>query len=478
MPKPYVASFGPWLPDGANVAFQMPYQWSATAVPLADCQNVYYANSAYRSLPSFAALTGGALSGACLGAITVIDSSGSPQIYAAAGADLYHWNGSGWTSVSSSSGAYSGAAHWSMVEFGGCILGADGIHALQDMTIGGSAFAAISSAPIGNVLGVINQFVLVGDITSPTAYPYRVQWPKIGDPTTWDTPLTQAAVADQAGSQDLTQDFGAVMFISDAPFKGVILQRTGITVASYVGSDTVFDFTPFERKRGLIARGAAVQVGALTHFISDDGFYVTDGSETKPTGTTDHAALDKWFWNNVNASALDAIRGGWDADKRCVAWAIPTGVNTSPDTLVLLNPNSGQWTKGALASEFVFTDNDGSRHRLGVFNHSHTLGYLTGAAASGYCETYDMSFVDGMSRSVTEAQPQIEATDTPTMRIGTKQSIDESVTYTADVAQHTFSRRCSWDPPPLGTMVRARLTSAAASAMYGAALYMQMGPPV
>src|SRR6185437_15706913 len=338
-------------------------------------------------------------------------------------------------------------------------------------------FADVTAAPIGNVLGVIGQFVFVGDIVtglvSDTNIPYRVYWPALGDPTTWPTPLTDAAIAAQSGFEDLDQDFGRVMFIGGGPQMGIILQRHGINRASYQGGDTVFSFLPFERKRGLIARGAAVQVGAVTHFIADDGFHMTDGSQVVPTGTAQSAALDKWFWNNVNQDALDTIRAGWDADKKCVAYAIPTGTNTSPDTLLLLNPPSGQWTKSKVATEFLFSDNDGSRHRLGVFDQSHRLGYLTGIAASGYCETYDLSFVDGQLRSVVEAQPNIVCTDAPTMRIGIKQSIDDDPTYTADVGRDSFSGRCTLDPPPEGLFARARLSSSAASALYGATLYTE-----
>ncbi|MDE2101737.1 MAG: hypothetical protein KGL39_31110 [Patescibacteria group bacterium] len=470
--KPYVITFGPWLPDGADLAFGMPFQYRDTPVPLADCQNVYYAQGAYRSLPSL--VSSGALASKCLGAVTGLDTTGTPQIYAAAGADLYHRSGSSWTSVSKSAGAYSGATGWSFAAFGGCIYAADGIHAMQDLTIGGSAFADVTAAPIGSVLGVIGQFLFVGNITSPTAYPYRVQWSAIGDPNTWPTPLTDAAVADQSGYEDLSQDFGAVQFIGGGPRQGTILQRLGLTRATYVGGDTVFDFVPFERKKGLITPGAAVQVGDVTHYIADDGFHMTDGSQVVATGTSQSAALDKWFWNNVNQSALSVIRAGWDADKKCVAYAIPTGSNTLPDTVLLLNPSSGNWTKGALSSEFLFTDNDGTRHRLGVFSQTHQLGYLTGTAASGYCESYDMSFVDGMTRRVSEAQPHIICTDSPTMRVGTKMNADAAPTYTADNARNAFSQRVSFDPPPAGLFVRARVTSAAASAISGATVYTEM----
>lgn len=479
MSRPLVVAFGPWLPDGADVAFGVPFQYSPTTIPLADCSNVYYAQGAYRSLPSPAPLSNANIGAKCIGAITVLDASGTPHIYAAQTFDLFIWNGGGYTNVSKSVSAYVGAQHWSFVEFAGCILATDGIHALQDATIGSGNFADVTAAPIGNVLGVIGQFVFVGDIVtglvSDSNVPYRVYWPAIGDPTSWPTPLTDAATAAQSGFEDLTQDFGSVMFIGGGPQMGVILQRHGITRASYQGGDTVFSFLPFERKRGLIARGAAVQVGAVTHFIADDGFHMTDGSQTVPTGTGQSAALDKWFWNNVNQNALDSISAGWDADKKCVVYAVPTGTNTLPDTLVLLNPPSGQWTKAPVPVERIFSDNDGTRHRLGVFNQQHVLSYLTGVPARGYCETYDAGFVDGLARSVSEATPNVVCTDEPLVRIGVKDAIDDDTSYTGDAARDSFTRRATFDPPPEGKFLRARLSSSAASAMHGVTVYLEQG---
>ncbi len=475
MAKPFIVSFGPWMPDGADSVFTMPFQFRDTPVPCSDVSNVYYAQGAYRSLGGFAALSGGALGTKALQAFTTLSGSGTPQLFAASASDLFNWSGSAWANASSSAGAYAGAAHWSFARFGECVYAADGVHALQYLTLGNPNFAAVSAAPVGSVLGIINQSLFVGALTG---YPYRVQWCAIGDPTTWPTPLTDAAVAAQSGQTDLDQDFGEVLFVAGGPQMGVFLQRNGVTRANYQGGDVVFGFLPIERKRGVIARGAAVQVGALTHYIADDGFWVTDGSESKPTGTTQSAALDKWFLSSLNWNAADAIQGAWDASLRCLVYAVPTGSNTEPDTLLLFNPNSGYWTKAALPTECIWTDQTGTQHRLGLFNQSHDTGYLTGAAATGYCETYDIGFTDQMVRYLTEAQPLIQCTDNPTMRAAAKEAPDDPILYTPDVGRDPFTRTCPFDTCPGGKFVRARVSSAAASAIQGATLQLEEGGAV
>jgi hypothetical protein len=287
--------------------------------------------------------------------------------------------------------------------------------------------------------------------------------------------LTDAAIAAQSSYEDLDQEFGRVLYIGGGPQQGVILQRNGITKASYAGGDVVFNMLPIERKRGVIARGAAVQAGSLTHYIADDGFWATDGSQSMPTGTTERAALDKWFLSNVNWNALATIRSAWDSTLKCVVYAIPTGANTLPDTLLIHNPQSGQWTKAAIPIEMLFTDQTGSQHRLGIFSQAHSLGYLTAAPASGYCETYDLGFVDQQIRHVSEAQPHIVCTDSPTMRVAAKEAIDDAVVWTPDVARDPFAKTCPFDTMPGGKFIRARLTSSAASAINGATLQLEQG---
>lgn len=52
MPKPYTVKFGQWLPDLQDVGVEMPFQWTETELPVADCENVYWQDAAYRCLPA------------------------------------------------------------------------------------------------------------------------------------------------------------------------------------------------------------------------------------------------------------------------------------------------------------------------------------------------------------------------------------------------------------------------------------------
>jgi len=474
MSAPYVVSFGPWVPDGVNSVYEYDGQYSATEVPLSDISNVIYYNGAYRNIKSGAAVAAGSsLGSACLGAYAAIDSGGAQALYAGDATNLYSWDGSAWTSVGS---GYS-ASKWRFAQFNNCINATNGVDQIQGQSIGGGAFGNLATgAPTGNVLGVVNQFLIVGDITATaqtqsvysdptaTAYPNRIHWSALGNDANWPTPLTTDAYAFQAGYQDMEGLYGPVMFIGGLEQYGVVMQKTGISRMSYVGGDQVFSFEPFERKRGLVTQDAACQVGRYIFFLADDGFYYTDGSSVQSIG---QGVIDDWFWENVNASQIDSITAGYDSNSRSVYFSIPTGVNTSPDTLLSYNPEEKKWCKSSIPAGIVFTDFDGTRHTLGLFDSSGVYQRLTGAALSGYMETYDLAFTDSMRRLITGIKPNTGGS--PTCRAGSRVSLQDSVSYTADVPTDSFT-----GVSPIisgGTYNRIRVTASNLAPAYGAVIY-------
>jgi hypothetical protein len=323
----------------------------------------------------------------------------------------------------------------------------------------------------------------VGDILTVAytqAAPYRVWWSAIGDPTNWPIPLTANAIAFQSGYQDLNAAQGPVMAIAGYPLYGLIFQLTGITRANYVGGNVVFSFGLYSQNRGLIAHGAWIQVGTLVYFLSQDGWFVTDGNSISPIGTdqNNQAGIDNWFWANVNQAALSAIACAYDDTTRCIYAAIPTGTNTLPDTLLTYNPIANYWTRAQIPSEFIFTDDNGStvaatEIRLGLFTQAHQYSSLLGSTLSGYIESCDLMPTDMSYRITTGVRPNVACTDTPRALAGFRNSMQDVVTYTNSQPPDPFSRQV----PVLqtGLYTRARVLSAAASAMNGATLEQQNG---
>ena len=315
--------------------------------------------------------------------------------------------------------------------------------------------------------------------------PYRVWWSAIGDPTSWPTPLTQSALAAQSGYQDLnTVELGPVMFIAGYPLYALIFQRYGITYAPYQGGSVVFGFAPYESTHGVVAHGAVIQIGRYVFFLSDEGWMFTDGANVMPFGTLpdNSAGIDNWFWANVNQNALEAIRSGYDAAKRCIFFAIPTGTNTLPDTLLTFNILAQKWSKSAVACETIWTTDNGAdgspgtRQSLGLFDQTHTPNTLSGPPLTGYLESRDLYFLDGMRRLVTSVKPHITCTDLPVITVGARNDIQDGVTYGASNYTNAFSR----EAPALsaGRYIRIRAQSGSATSLHAVTLNLEQDSPL
>ena len=295
--------------------------------------------------------------------------------------------------------------------------------------------------------------------------PYLCRWSAIGDPTNWPIPGTQNALATQSGQQLNQVDLGPVMFIAGYPLYGLVFQRFGITRASYIGAPVVFSWQPYEFKRGLIAHGAAIQVGPLVYYLSDSGFFVTDGANVIPIGTAqdNSSGIDNWFWANVNPNALEAIRAGYDGVKRCVFFAIPTGSNVLPDTLLTYNPIAQRWTKAAVKSDTIWTaDNgtdaaSGSKHFLGVIDQTHTPNNLSGPPLTGYLETCDTFYTDGRRRAWRGGRPHVSSLTPPLLTMGTRNDMTQAVRYAKGYYPNGFTKVASGFAT--GSYKRARVTS-------------------
>jgi hypothetical protein len=425
------------------------------------------------------------------------------------------------TTLNSSAATYNytnGVAQWVWNSIFGLTNGSTYAVTFTGATFGFSIIAGTTTYPIPHVggvtiIGLSNQYG-IGTFVPPTAstinyesgalsltftqappngdaiyaaytqcVPYRVQWSAIGDPTTWPAPLTETALTLQSGYEDLEVDLGPVMLVAGYPLYGVIFQQYGITRASYVGGQVVFSFAVISRSRGLVAHGAFVQVGMLVYFLATDGWMVTDGNSVTPIGTDaeNDVGIDGWFFANVNTAALEAIRGGYDSTTRCVTFAIPTGSNTLPDTLLTFNPLAGRWTKSAIPTECIWSDTNasstpGTDIQLGVFTQAHQYSSMTGPTLNGYLETCDVMATDGGVRYTFEIRPNVASIDTPQAILGTRNSMTDSVNYTVSMAPDPFSRVV----PVMGVGVytRAVVSASQASAFTGATLTQEVGGPV
>lgn len=201
----------------------------------------------------------GALASTPTDALTV-EVSGTLYTFCASQGRLYLISGSTVTDVT---GGYTNntSAQWVFQPFGDLVIASDGVDAIYSFdtnNMAGSFTLLGGFPPTAYVVGVVRDFVVLGNTGDSTgSHPRRVNWSAIGNATSWPQPLTQDARAAQSGYQDCYSQYGDVKYVAQGEEFGLIFQERGIVRMQYVGGDVVFEFYTFERKRGLVTSRAA-----------------------------------------------------------------------------------------------------------------------------------------------------------------------------------------------------------------------------
>lgn len=455
-PPPFSYQFGPWVPDRphiVNPSFppNMDSYFNGGQIGLTNAQNALWTANGYR--PYLPLVGGPALPAQCLGAIACYDTSGELWAYAGTATDLYVLSGGAWVNRSKAAGGYTSTG-WSFDVYGACVYASDGTDPIQSLTIGsGVNFADdddADPAPKGKVLGVIRDFLFVGNLFPGTvnAVPYGVQWSAVANAASFPSPDTQQAYAALAGNQFLYPKYGPVMHISDNESFGLIFQQSGIVLAEYVGGNEVFQFYTTEKKRGAMGQNAVVQVGQKYYFASPDGFFVTDGQTTTPIG---YGQVDTWFFDNANPATLGNICAAADTENKLVYFAFQSNsggmtadglwtadaaqgvdgdASSTFDTILAYNYAEEQWSYCTQEQEFMFTglNANGGWVPFG-FDTAHKYGGYTGNPGNAVLETLDFNFNQGGRSLISRVRSLSQGTSQ--IRVGSRVREQDQVKWTS-----------------------------------------------
>ena len=133
----------------------------------------------------------------------------------------------------------------------------DSVYSFDLTNMAGQFVLLGGSPPVGYAIGVVRDFVVLGNTYDGTQHPNRIQWSGLANQALWPQPLTQGARAAESGYQDLYAQYGNVQYVAQGEETGIVFQERGIVRMQYVGGDVVFQFYTFERKRGLVTPKAA-----------------------------------------------------------------------------------------------------------------------------------------------------------------------------------------------------------------------------
>ena len=415
-----------------------------------------------------------ALNSTCLGAIVAVDTGANNFAFAGTASKLYEL-APGTTAFADVSkvGGYTLPAGegWYFTQFGQRIIGVAEGQNPQSFVLGSStAFADLAaSAPQARYIATIKDWVMVANTFDGTNgnQPQRVQWCAIDDPTTWPAQGSVQEAQLLAGSQVIPGDQGWIKGIVGnlGTADGAVFFERAVWRVVFQGSPTVFGFYPAEGVRGTPESKSIVQFGALVYYLGEDGFYVFDGSTSRPIGVD---RVDKTFWANVNPTYLANIVGTVDPINRLVMWLYPSNSASGgvPDSMLVYNWVLDKWGFAQVNAEYIFRaitqgysldslDSTGytldslpfsldsrvwtgGQVIIGAFTPDHKLSYFTGSPANATADTVELEpFGGGGKRAfVTSTRPLIDG-GSPTVQIGTRQRLLDAPSFTTASAINT-----------------------------------------
>lgn len=335
---PVTISFTEWRPDLSD------YRNPGDTV----VQNVIPHEDGYDPFPNIL-VQSDALTARCQGATAAKDTSNNIFVYAGDATKLYRLADQTWTDVKS--GAYSTAVTgtWEFTLFGQTLIATNYADALQSITVGGAgSFAALATStekPKAKHIDVIRDFVVLGNVNSTAdgVKTGRVHWSAINDAADWDPDATT-----QCDYQDIPTGGNCQKVVGGVEY-GLVFMESQIWRMTYAGSPLIFQFDAIDRRRGTPIPNSVVAFGRFVFFISQEGFFVSDGVTSTPIGND---KVDETFWNQFDIANAHRVSSAVDPVTKSVLWLFPGTGNSggAPNKLYLY-----KWTEQKF-SELIVSD--------------------------------------------------------------------------------------------------------------------------
>ncbi len=448
--KRRVLPVGEWTPDMPDLG--------STAIT---AQNVIPWTNAYKSFPSLVTQSN-ALNARCQGATFARDAGSNVYNYAGTASKLYVQapGSQNYTDASRlAGGAYATATDdwWEFAAWGATLIAVNGTDSPQSITLGGANFAALAgSPPIARHVGIIRDFVVLGNVNDGT-HTNRVQWSAINNSTDWTVSATT-----QADYQDLQGDGGWVQKVVGGEY-GIVFQERAVWKMTYVGSPVIFQFDNIERNRGAFAAQSVIGWGNMVFFLAEDGFYViVGGLPAIPIGA---GKVDKTFLNDLLAAFNYRVNAAIDPTNKLVMWAYP-GAGSGDGTctnILIYNWAVKRWSivTGLSVETFaryaatgyslesldaVSTSIDtltpsldsrywvGGAQSMAVFDSTHKLNTISGTAMSATVDTGEVQLSPGKRSNVLWSRPLIDGNEA-SVALRTRDRLADSAAYGSTSAQ-------------------------------------------
>lgn len=443
--------FGEWLPD------QPPFGLKGATV----VTNVIPDEVSYRPFPKLTMFSN-AIGSRCRGAVYATDTAHNNYNYVGDSTALYTLVQQSFTSVTRAvGGAYSMGTDdvWEFANWGNTVIGVNGFGDLpQQMSLGGTAFTNLSVGVKAKHIGVMRDFVVLGNVSDSATNVYRVRWSALNNPT--DFTPSAATLSDY---QDLPSEGGHIQKVLGGE-TGVIMQERSIWRMQFIGSPIIFQFDRVHNGIGAYIPQSCVRYQNLVFFLSRDGFYSFDGTTLDPIG---RGKVDRFFFSELSLPNLARTVAAIDPGNKLAIWAYPStsAVNGNPDKMLvyswafkrwvliegldldyLLQATTSGYTLDGLDSVSTNIDTmttsfdneqwTGGQIILAAFNSAHKMGLFNGAAMGAKIDTAEFQMFEGMKAMMTEIRPNVIGLSASlTLAVYNRNNLTESVSVgTAPIA--------------------------------------------
>jgi len=390
-----------------------------------------------------------ALAAECIGTSIVTIRSGSRRVFAGTTTKLYELSSGSWADVTRASGGnYTGGSdtRWAFTQFGNATIAVNKTDAMQRSSTSG-AFADVSGAPKAEIVFSVGAFVMALNTNDGTDKPDGWHNCATFDETSW-TP----SVTTQAASGQLVDTSGIITAGARLGDYAIAYKLKSIYLGQYIGGTTVWDWRLVPGgEAGCVGKEAICDIGGVHFFVGDDNIWMFDGSRPIPAADD---TVRQWFFDNVNASFKSKIKCVFDRQNNRVWIFYPSSSSTTCNSALVYHVVTKQWGKAdrsiEAAVQYVSSgatydtwSSFGASYdalpdisydsqywlsggsALSVFNTSHQLQLLTGAAGASSFTTGDAGDDDGRSL-LTQLRLRFPETFSPTTASATFYHKDSS----------------------------------------------------
>ena len=263
-----------------------------------------------------------------------------------------------WADVSGAVYTTAAGETWHFAQYNNLELATNFTDKIQsyDMIAGGTFANLAAAAPHARYIAVAKTFAIVANTDDPIGgtNPARIWWSAAGDPTNWPTPGSTTAQQTQSDFSDLLGPQGPIAGLAPnlTGCDCAVFFERGVFRMIYVGPPDIFDFYPAASVRGSPAPNSIVPLGNVVYYFGEDGFYMFDGNQSQPIGAN---KVDKWFFANVDQSALQLVVGAPDINNKAIVWIFRSVFAPSalPDQALIYRWDIQMWSFAQVTTQWA-----------------------------------------------------------------------------------------------------------------------------